>query len=251
MEASMEFVDGRQWNVEYFNSDPNITVNVTDKKHTVYIFQCEGCTVRINGKCNSVTLDQCKKTAVVFDGIVAQVETINCESIQLQTLGELPTVSIQKTDGCQIYLSEASVGAEIVTSKSSEMNLLVPGGPDGDFIELPIPEQFKTVCNTPRRYSVTLDVHEFNPSDLKVQTKGRKIVVEGKHLEAENRFGSVTKFFKRKFKLPKECELSSVESRLSPQGILCIETKKRERKDSQNVPIVRDFADPFVVEEHF
>ncbi|CAJ0935570.1 unnamed protein product, partial [Mesorhabditis belari] len=133
--------------------------------------------------------------------------------------------------------------------------MFAPSGkdaPDMHYDELQKADVGKgAVCNTPRRYSVTLDVHEFNPSDLKVQTKGRKIVVEGKHLEAENRFGSVTKFFKRKFKLPKECELSSVESRLSPQGILCIETKKRERKDSQNVPIVRDFADPFVVEEHF
>ncbi|CAJ0935156.1 unnamed protein product, partial [Mesorhabditis belari] len=154
----LEFADGKQWNVEYFKGDPNITVNVTDKKHTVYIFKCEGCTVRINGKCNSVTLDQCKKTAVAFDGIVAQVETINCQSIQLQTLGELPTVSIQKTDGCQIYLSEASVGAEIVTSKSSEMNVLVPGGPDGDFIELPIPEQFKTVFKNGKLETTVSDI---------------------------------------------------------------------------------------------
>lgn len=52
----------------------------------------------------------------------------------LQTLGTLPTISIQKTDGCQVYLSNDSLNAEIVTSKSSEMNVLAPIGDDGDFV---------------------------------------------------------------------------------------------------------------------
>lgn len=53
-------------------------------------------------------------------------------------MGTLPTISIQKTDGCQVYLSKESLGAEIVTSKSSEMNVLVPKGSDGDFVKLKI-----------------------------------------------------------------------------------------------------------------
>lgn len=44
----------------------------------------------------------------------------------MQTLGTMPTLAIQKTDGCQVYLSPKSLQAEIVTSKSSEMNVLVP-----------------------------------------------------------------------------------------------------------------------------
>lgn len=51
-------------------------------------------------------------------------------------MGEMPTLSIQKTDGCQVYLSEASKDCEIVTSKSSEMNVLVPDGRDGEFVSL-------------------------------------------------------------------------------------------------------------------
>lgn len=47
----------------------------------------------------------------------------------------MPTLSIQKTDGCQVFLSkEAMSNAEIITSKSSEMNILVPIGADGDFV---------------------------------------------------------------------------------------------------------------------
>nr|CDJ90118.1 Adenylate cyclase-associated CAP domain containing protein [Haemonchus contortus] len=139
----LELKGGKQWNVEFMVNDPNVVVNVTDKKQTVYIYKCEGSMIAVKGKANSITLDSCRKTSVVFDGVVGQCETINCQRIEIQTLGEMPTISIQKTDGCQVYLSEASTNAEIVTSKSSEMNVLIPKG-NGDYIELPIPEQFKT-----------------------------------------------------------------------------------------------------------
>jgi adenylyl cyclase-associated protein len=61
----------------------------------------------------------------------------------LQVLGKVPTISIDKTDGCQMYLSPESLDVEIVSSKSSEMNVLVPKG-NGDYTEYPIPEQYKT-----------------------------------------------------------------------------------------------------------
>ena len=51
----------------------------------------------------------------------------------LQAMGQCPTVSIDKTDGCQMYLSKDSVNAEIVSAKSSEMNILV-SKEDGDFV---------------------------------------------------------------------------------------------------------------------
>ncbi|CAD6189096.1 unnamed protein product [Caenorhabditis auriculariae] len=139
----IELQDYKQWNIEYHIGNKNINIDITDKKQTVYIFRCEGSVIKINGKANSITLDGCKKTSVVFDAVVGQCETINCQSVQIQTLGEMPTLSIQKTDGCQVYLSKASKGAEIVTSKSSEMNILLPTD-DDDFVEHPVPEQFKS-----------------------------------------------------------------------------------------------------------
>lgn len=52
----------------------------------------------------------------------------------LKVLDKCPTISIDKTDGCQVYLSKNSLGCEIVSAKSSEMNVLVPTGEDGDFV---------------------------------------------------------------------------------------------------------------------
>lgn len=46
--------------------------------------------------------------------------------IFLKVLGKVPTISINKTEGCQVYLSKDSLHCDIVSAKSSEMNILVP-----------------------------------------------------------------------------------------------------------------------------
>uniref|UniRef100_A0A914WNB2 C-CAP/cofactor C-like domain-containing protein n=1 Tax=Plectus sambesii TaxID=2011161 RepID=A0A914WNB2_9BILA len=149
--------NGKQWNVEYHKGNKAIVFEVEDKKQTVYIYKCTDSVIQIKGKCNSVTVDSCKKTSVVFDSLLAQVEIINCQSVQVQTLGAMPTLSIQKTDGCQVYLSKEAINAEIVTSKSSEMNILVPTE-DGDFKEFPVPEQYKTVWNGNKLATSVVDI---------------------------------------------------------------------------------------------
>uniref|UniRef100_A0A0R3RT86 Adenylyl cyclase-associated protein n=1 Tax=Elaeophora elaphi TaxID=1147741 RepID=A0A0R3RT86_9BILA len=95
--------NGKQWNVimfeEYYKNNNSVMVEVSDMKQTVYIFKCENSVIQVG-----------------------------------LTLGAMPTLSIQKTDGCQVYLSKSAMNAEIITSKSSEMNVLVPGTEDGDFV---------------------------------------------------------------------------------------------------------------------
>lgn len=46
----------------------------------------------------------------------------------------MPTITIDKTDGCQVYLSKDSLNTEIVTSKISEVNILVPDSQSGEFV---------------------------------------------------------------------------------------------------------------------
>merc|ERR1711962_1873188 len=53
--------------------------------------------------------------------------------------------SLTELQGCQMFINKESVGVEIVTAKSSEMNVMIPVG--DDFVEQPVPEQFKTVIN--------------------------------------------------------------------------------------------------------
>merc|ERR1712212_1027885 len=116
--------DGKKWIVEYFKGDQNITIDQIEMNQSVYIFKCEGSAIKVNGKCNNIIMD-------------------NCKNVQMQVLGTVPTIMVDKTDGCQMFLSKDATGVEIVSAKSSEMNVLVPKG--DDFVEMPLAEQFKTV----------------------------------------------------------------------------------------------------------
>lgn len=51
-------------------------------------------------------------------------------------MGKVPTISINKTDGCHVYLSKDSLECEIISAKSSEMNILVPNK-DGEYVSFP------------------------------------------------------------------------------------------------------------------
>lgn len=53
-------------------------------------------------------------------------------------MGKVPTISINKTDGCHVYLSNDSLSCEIVSAKSSEMNILVPNK-DGEYVSVLLP----------------------------------------------------------------------------------------------------------------
>ncbi|XP_058977181.1 adenylyl cyclase-associated protein 1 isoform X3 [Musca domestica] len=149
--------DGKKWLIEYQKNNPNLLVENAEMNNVVYVFRCEGSTLTVKGKVNNVVFDSCKKCSLLFDSVVASVEFVNCQSVQMQVLGNVPTISIDKTDGCQMYLSKDSLGVEIVSSKSSEMNVMLPADDNGDYTELPLPEQFKTTISGKALKTVCVD----------------------------------------------------------------------------------------------
>uniref|UniRef100_A0A3P8SX79 Adenylyl cyclase-associated protein n=1 Tax=Amphiprion percula TaxID=161767 RepID=A0A3P8SX79_AMPPE len=137
-------LEGKKWRVENFEQKHDLVIDDTELKQVVYVFSCNNSTVQVKGKMNSIIIDNCKKLGLVFENVVGIVEIINSKAIQLQVLGTVPTISINKTEGCQVYLSKDSLNCDIVSAKSSEMNILIPEGED-DYREFPVPEQYKTV----------------------------------------------------------------------------------------------------------
>uniref|UniRef100_A0A8C8ZDN1 Adenylyl cyclase-associated protein n=1 Tax=Prolemur simus TaxID=1328070 RepID=A0A8C8ZDN1_PROSS len=145
-EPALLELEGKKWRVENQENVSNLVINDTELKQVVYIYKCVNTTLQIKGKINSITVDNCKKLGLVFDDVVGIVEIINSRDVKVQVMGKVPTISINKTDGCHAYLSKNSLDCEIVSAKSSEMNVLIPTE-GGDFNEFPVPEQFKTLWN--------------------------------------------------------------------------------------------------------
>ena len=132
--------------MELAGENRELVINIDSARQTVYVYKCDSCTIQIKGKVNAVTLDSCRRCAVVFGDVLACFEIVNSQSTEAQCTGKCPTFSFDKSDGVQLYLSEEGKGANITTAKSSEMNVLVPKeGEEGEFSEIPLPEQFISV----------------------------------------------------------------------------------------------------------
>ncbi|CAI5742309.1 unnamed protein product [Hyaloperonospora brassicae] len=131
------------WHIEYQTGSEPVSVSGIVMKQQVYIFGCEGATIVLEGKAKNIVFDSCKKTKLIFDNAVSSIEVVNCKGVQVQCKGVVPSVAIDKTDGCLVYISWEGREVQFVTSKSSEMNVAFPNGANSDdFVEKPIPEQF-------------------------------------------------------------------------------------------------------------
>jgi len=136
---------GNKWTVEFQDGNKTIVIDKPEIKHTVYIYGCFDSVIQIKGKVNQITLDSCRKTSVVCTDVLSSVDLVNNSGVQVQCTGTCATFSVEKVSGCQLYLSPGCLKAEIITSKSDSVNVHIPKGEE--FIEKPIPEQFKSVIN--------------------------------------------------------------------------------------------------------
>lgn len=139
----LELQVGRKWVVENQIGKKQLVIDDCDSKQSVYVYGCKESVLQIQGKVNNITIDKCTKMGVVFTDVVAAFEIVNCNGVEVQCQGSAPTISVDNTTGCQLYLSKESLGTSITTAKSSEINVLVRGAePDGDWGEHSLPQQF-------------------------------------------------------------------------------------------------------------
>jgi len=152
-------LEEKRWRVEYQNGRHDLEIESDNMKENVYIFGCNDCTVVVRGKLSSVVVDSCSKIGVLVDSLLSTLEFVNSKSVTGQILGFVPTVNVDKTDGCQLYISKESEDTEIVHAKTSAFNIHVPTSEDaeeGDFTEINIPEQFKTTFDKKTRQTKTV-----------------------------------------------------------------------------------------------
>ncbi|KAL8452748.1 hypothetical protein Emed_001312 [Eimeria media] len=132
------------WLVENFVNPGDVQkLPEAQMKHKIQVRDCDGLALQVEPKVNSLILDSCKNVRVCVNSLIATVEIVNCHKVKLQITGTVPAISIDKSQKVDVFLSEASKGVEITTSKSSEMNMNYPvPGEEGEWVEVVIPEQY-------------------------------------------------------------------------------------------------------------
>lgn len=131
----------------YENESEPITIEASIS-HSILISRCSKTTIIIKGKANAISIDNSPRLALVIDSLVSSIDVIKAPNFALQVLGTLPTIMMDQVDGAQIYLGKESLNTEVFTSKCSSVNVLLPdlesADGEGDYKEVPLPEQLRT-----------------------------------------------------------------------------------------------------------
>ncbi|XP_049326262.1 heat shock protein 67B1 isoform X1 [Astyanax mexicanus] len=75
------------------------------------------------------------------------------------------------------------------------------------------------------KWTISLDVNHFAPTDITVRTHSGFLLVEGKHEERQDEHGYISRSFVRKYKLPVGIIIESIQSCISGDGILTVEAQ--------------------------
>lgn len=82
-------------------------------------------------------------------------------------------------------------------------------------------------------FRIAIDVHDYLPNEVKLKSIGHSIVVDMKHDEKDDEFGTIARSCRREFNLPPEMDMENITSWTS-NGVLYIkvpakQTEKIER----------------------
>ncbi len=138
-------LEGNKWLIENYDNPGQMLEIDAAINHSILISRCTKTTIRVIGKANAISMDNCMQCSLVIDSLVSAVDVIKSPKFEMQVLGMLPTIMLDQVDGAVVYLSPKSLNTEILTSKSTGVNINVPGRfADDDYVEQPLPEQLRS-----------------------------------------------------------------------------------------------------------
>lgn len=148
----IELESGQRWVVEnfYARQDHPIRLDDLESRHAVCLREIRDSTVVLEKKVNTISLERCKNVGLMFHGAIACLEAVHCSGLKVESRGGIPLYQIDQCDGCTVYLTEGCLDAQIITSLSTEVNVVVLPSEEAldsgteEPQELMVPEQFVT-----------------------------------------------------------------------------------------------------------
>ncbi|KAI5282361.1 F-actin-capping protein subunit alpha [Ascosphaera acerosa] len=139
-------LNGNKWTVEHYDGHEGVLEIEATLQQSVLISHCNRTIVKVSNKANAITVDNCSGLSLIVDSLISVLEIIKCGKFQLQIDGVVPTLLFEQVDGATVYLGEASLASEFVSSKCSNINIVLPpkDGADEDGKECPVPEQIRS-----------------------------------------------------------------------------------------------------------
>ncbi|PGH11528.1 hypothetical protein AJ80_07094 [Polytolypa hystricis UAMH7299] len=138
--------DGNKWYIEHYDSPSEVIDISAELSHSIIISHCNKTIIKVSNKANAISIDNCTGLSLIVDSLVSSVDVIKSPKFALQIDGVVPTVLLDQVDGATLYLSQASLDTDVLSSKCTSVNVVLPPkeGTDGDNKECPVPEQIRS-----------------------------------------------------------------------------------------------------------
>lgn len=80
---------------------------------------------------------------------------------------------------------------------------------------------------------------QFRPEELSVNVREKELIVEGHHEERSDHAGTIERHFIRKYIIPDDVQMDTIQSELTDTGVLRVKAKKLavEGPPSRQIPI--------------
>jgi adenylyl cyclase-associated protein len=153
-------LDGNKWIIENFDNTPDVIDIPAQLSHSILISRCSKTILKVSGKATAISIDNCTGLSILVDSLVSSIDVIKSPRFQLQVDGVVPTVLLDQVDGATIYLGGRSLGTEVLSSKCTGVNVVVPardGAGEADDREWPLPEQIRSVVRGGRVVSEVVE----------------------------------------------------------------------------------------------
>jgi len=114
-----------------------------DKKQSVYVLYCTNSSIFVKGKASNIIIDGCVFSKITLTE-ASSLTVTNCHRIEISFSGSINSITIDRTHGCTLNLTESAAGQslEVNAIASSHVFVAVPEDQGGEVCE--IPTQIKT-----------------------------------------------------------------------------------------------------------
>ena len=76
---------------EFYKNDKDIVID-GDMKHTVYIYKCDNCTIRVNNKVNSITMGKSAMTSHISREVIVTLSGNRQDTEPTEAMASVPLV---------------------------------------------------------------------------------------------------------------------------------------------------------------
>jgi adenylyl cyclase-associated protein len=132
------------WTVEYYDGNEPVLPEAVSFKDIVNFYQCKNTTLRVPSKVKGLSFLNCERCTIVISDVIGVVELTSCKRGKLYITGAVHSLTIDKSDGLEVNVNEASLDIQITVAQSQGLNVSIPDlKEEGNMVEFPIPEQIR------------------------------------------------------------------------------------------------------------